>query len=131
MNRFNRREFATILSKISYEYGSISEFARKANLGRSYISKYINLKIPHPPSIKILTKIAENSKGITTYGELLKLCGYIKPAQKELWRTWKVLESKPILIDRSGLIRSELLVCDKGRILVDYKPPYKKQVKEK
>lgn len=128
MNRFNRREFATILSKISYEYGSISEFARKANFSKSYISKYINLNIPHPPSIKILRKIAEGSKGITTYEGLLEICGYVEEDEND---TWIILERIPFSVDELGYIHSEILVCNKGRIIVDYNPPYKKQVKEK
>lgn len=73
---FNIQKFSEILQKISDSYGSISEFAEKSEVNRTYISKYINMKLDSPPTPKILEKIAENSKGITNYVELMVICDY-------------------------------------------------------
>lgn len=74
---FNKDFFANILKKINDEYPSMTEFAKQASLDRSYISKYINKKLSNPPTPKILSGISNASKGITTYDELMKICGYI------------------------------------------------------
>lgn len=74
---FNKNHFSEILNNIVTQYDSISDFAKISKVGRSYISKYMNLKLDSPPSPKVLDKIAENSKGITTYEELMIICGHI------------------------------------------------------
>ena len=45
-------------------------------LWRSYLSRAINEKLDNPPTPKILSKIAKASNGITTYEELMNICGY-------------------------------------------------------
>lgn len=74
---FNKEKFSDILSKINKTYNSMTEFAQKADFDRTYISKYINLKLDSPPTPKILSKIANASNGITTYEELMLVCEYI------------------------------------------------------
>lgn len=74
---FNKEAFSKILSKIISKYDSITEFADISTVGRSYISKYIHMKIDVPPSPKVLEKIAKASEGVTRYGELMKVCGYV------------------------------------------------------
>lgn len=74
---FDKNKFANILNEIVSHYQSISEFANVSTNGRSYISKYINKKITAPPSPKVLQKIANASKGVTTYNELMQICGYV------------------------------------------------------
>lgn len=74
---FNQNLFANILSKINSTYDSMTEFGKKADLDRSYISKYINKKLDNPPSPDILKKISEASNGIVSYYELMEICGYI------------------------------------------------------
>lgn len=75
---FDIKRFSNILQKISDSYSSISEFAEKSEVNRTYLSKYINQKLDNPPTPKILIKIANASKGITTYEELMTVCGHIK-----------------------------------------------------
>lgn len=75
---FDKQKFSDILQSIAKNYNSISEFADESTVGRSYISKYIHEKIASPPSPKVLKKIAEYSKGVTTYEELMIVCGYQK-----------------------------------------------------
>lgn len=74
---FNKIEFSNILFKISKNYISQREFARLSGVNRNYISQYINTQLLEPPGPKILRKIAIASKGITTYKELMQVCGYL------------------------------------------------------
>lgn len=82
---FNKAEFSKILSNINSTYSSMSEFARAAEFDRAYISKYIHQKYDNPPTPKILEKIANTSKGLTTYAELMEICDYLKrPDRQEI-----------------------------------------------
>lgn len=74
---FKKEIFSNILSKIKETYKSIADFADNASLDRSYLSKYINLKLDNPPSPEILKKIASASHGITSYYELMEICDYV------------------------------------------------------
>lgn len=74
---FNREKFSEVLEQINSKYTSMTEFAKHAKFDRTYTSKGINLKLQNPPTPDILRKIADNSRGITTYVELLEICGYL------------------------------------------------------
>lgn len=124
---FNKIVFSAKLKEIAESYGSITDMANSIEIDRSHLSKFINLKLDSPPKPRILKKIADGSRGITTYNELMDMCGYVKEGEND---TWIVLEKIPFSIDEFGYIHSEILVCNKGRILIDYTPPYKTQ-KEK
>lgn len=75
---FFKEEFAEVLKKINNTYSNMTEFSENAKFDRTYISKYINLKLSNPPSPKILEKIANASNGITSYEHLMRLCGYFQ-----------------------------------------------------
>ena len=74
---FNKEEFGKIIKKINDTYSTQYDFADKANVNRTYLSQYINKKLSSPPKPDILQRIANASKGITTYAELLNSCGYL------------------------------------------------------
>lgn len=74
---FNKDDFSNILIKINNTYDTMTEFGEKASFDRTYISKYINKKLDNPPTPKILVKLSKASNGITSYEELMKICGYI------------------------------------------------------
>lgn len=74
---FNKDLFSDVLKKINSNYETMTEFSKKADLDRTYISKYINKKLENPPSPDILKKIAEASNGIVSYYELMEICDYI------------------------------------------------------
>ena len=74
---FNKDLFSRKLSLINDTYNSMTDFAKNANFDRTYISKYINKKLNNPPTPKILEKIALASNNITSYEELMQICGYI------------------------------------------------------
>lgn len=73
---FNKEKFSEILKKIYNTFDNQREFANAAGVNRGYLSRYMNMKIINPPSPKILMNIANASKGITTYEELMSICGY-------------------------------------------------------
>lgn len=74
---FNKERFANVLKQINSKYASMTEFSKSADFDRTYISKGINLKLSNPPTPDILKKIANSSKGVVTYIELMYICGYI------------------------------------------------------
>ena len=74
---FDKKAFSEILTKIYNTYSNQRDFADATDVNRAYLSQYINQKLDNPPTPKILMKIAKASKGITTYEELMKVCGHI------------------------------------------------------
>lgn len=75
---FDKVKFAKILSNINDTYNTMTEFAQKSEVNRTYLSQYINQKLESPPTPKILEKLANVSNGITTYEDLMITCGYNK-----------------------------------------------------
>lgn len=116
---FNKQEFSNILQKINSTYTTMTEFAQKAAFDRTYISKYINMRLNNPPTPKILEKISNASNDVVTYNELMRICGYI--SLKELTRTtypgistevWKLLFGNIetfYLTDKESIIWSEMV----------------------
>lgn len=78
LTKFNKELFSMVLTEIYNKYPNQRSFAKRANINRTYISKYINKKIYVPPSAKILRRLAKASKGTTTYQELMQICGYLE-----------------------------------------------------
>ena len=74
---FKKVDFANILKKINSLYENQTQFANASGVNRTYLSQYMNLKLDTPPSPKILKGIANASKGLTTYDDLMKICDYI------------------------------------------------------
>lgn len=74
---FDKIKFAKLLNDINDTYDTMTEFAKKSAVNRTYLSQYINMKLDSPPTPKILEKITSASNGITTYNELMQVCGYI------------------------------------------------------
>lgn len=62
--------------KKSQSSNSLNEFSRISNVDSAYLSRILNKKRTKPPSPSILEKIANASHGITTYEELMQICGY-------------------------------------------------------
>ena len=104
---FNKEKFGMIIKKINDSYPTQYDFADHADVNRTYLSQYINLKLDSPPKPKILKKIAESSKGLTTYDELMNICGYIN-IDKEFHNITNSLNNSsnfftvPILIAENG-----------------------------
>lgn len=79
---FDKEKFGEIIKKINDTYPTQYDFANKSTVNRTYLSQYINKKLSAPPSPNILKKIVEGSKGITTYNELMQICGYGQTIEK-------------------------------------------------
>lgn len=75
---FDKKKFAQILKNISNTYENQRDFAQKSEINRTYLSQYMNMKIEKPPKPEILARLANASNGITTYEELMTVCGHIK-----------------------------------------------------
>lgn len=73
---FDKNKFAVILKNINETYNSQRDFAKKSEINRTYLSQYMNMKLEEPPKPKTLQKLANASNGITSYGELMDVCGY-------------------------------------------------------
>lgn len=73
---FNKQLLSAIIKKIKDEYSSQEEFSKQAEISRTYLSQYMNMRLEEPPKPNTLLKLAEASKGITTFRELLEVCGY-------------------------------------------------------
>lgn len=73
---FYKDKFSKILKQIKEMYNSQEEFAKLSGVSRTYISQYMNGNLDIPPKPKILERLANSSKGITTYDELMQICDY-------------------------------------------------------
>lgn len=73
---YNQENLINILKCIQGER-SLNKFAEDIKIDSAYLSRIFNYKRTNPPTPDILRKIADNSKGLTTYMELMMICGYI------------------------------------------------------
>ena len=73
---FDKKKFASIIEKIKNEYENQEKFSDASGINRTYLSQYMNMRIREAPTPSTLYKLASASKGITTYDELLLICGY-------------------------------------------------------
>lgn len=74
---FNKEKFSIIIRNIKNIYDSQEEFSKNSNIGRTSLSQYMNCRLDKPPKPDILKKLSNASKGITTYYELMQVCGYV------------------------------------------------------
>lgn len=90
---FDKNKFAQILKNITDTYESQREFSRKSEINRTYLSQYMNMKLNKPPKPEILERLANASHGVTNYGTLMEICGYLDDdIKKELINKLKALE---------------------------------------
>ena len=106
VNNFDKKTFSNILNEIYNQYSNQRNFAKKANINRTYISRYINQRLEVPPSATILRRLANDSKGLTTYQELMQICGYLEENETIITNTKNKLEQ--ILELANGLAIQEV-----------------------
>lgn len=120
---FDKVRFANIIKNIKETYHSQEEFSKKSGIGRTYISQYMNMKLDDPPKPKILQKLSIASNGITTYTELMKICGYTDSNLLEiesLKEFYKQLEDNFLdLLSSIKLSKEEAEVYDDLCMIVD------------
>lgn len=113
---FDKNKFAQIIKKIKDTYNSQEDFSKKSEIGRTYLSQYMNMKLDEPPKPIILQKLAKASHGITSYDELMQVCGYTQNSESNYIKA--VLEftddkSKKIIADAlESLLNESLSIND-------------------
>ena len=119
---FNKEKFSEILTKIYNTYNNQRDFADSTGVNRAYLSQYINQKLDNPPSPKVLMKIANNSNGITTYEELMEICGFlisnVHTNLNEIRNAQKTLEYSN-MIKKMSLSEKEEEIVNKINTLFD------------
>ena len=103
---FDKNKFANIIKKINDLYENQTDFARKARINRTYLSQYMNLKLDSPPSPKKLRGIADASKNITTYEELMEICGHVSE---------KTFGNHPLV--NNNITAIPLFIVDDGKLI--------------
>lgn len=73
---FDRKKFKDLIEK-AIGNNSITEYAQKSGVNRTYISKYINLKLDNPPNPNILKDLANASEGKVDYKDFMTAAGYL------------------------------------------------------
>lgn len=73
---YNQERFLKILRNIQGNR-SLNDLAKDIDVDASVLSRISTYNRTSPLSPETLRKIANSSKGITTYVELLKVCGYL------------------------------------------------------
>lgn len=81
MKKFSKECFSQTIKKVHSKYRNQREFAKISNISRTYLSQYMNLKLDEPPKPEILRRLANASKGITTYQQLMRICGYLDESE--------------------------------------------------
>ena len=101
----------------------ITEYADESGVNRTYLSKYLNLRLDSPPGPEIIKRLAEKAHNKVTYEDLMSAAGFlpiknqtgdIKGINKEdveLEKEWNEIGS---VIRRSG---KKMTAVDKRRIL--------------
>ena len=81
---YNKEKFLEILDRIKLTFGSQNKMADALEISSSYITKIYDENTKNPPAPEYLQKIANNSRGITHYQELMQICGYSKETMESI-----------------------------------------------
>lgn len=113
---FDKNKFAQIIKNISETYSNQREFSKKSEINRTYLSQYMNMKLNEPPKPKILKKLAQSSNNITTYEELMDICGYTNNMYKNkilmLEKYKKEIENLKLTKSQMEEFKNIVLYCD-------------------
>ncbi len=120
---FNKEKFSYIIRNIKNIYASQEEFSKNSNIGRTSLSQYMNCRLDKPPKPDILKKLSNASKGLTTYNELMQICGYIPNNTSNDFKSLDTQLAESIfnnnisLLDKYDLSNSNVL--DLKKILIE------------
>lgn len=109
---FDKSKFAQTLKDICETYSSQRDFSKKSEINRTYLSQYMNMKLDKPPKPEILKKIANFSNGITSYTELMFMCGYLKNEYENYSDLLDRISKSKAYIDCFNLLKSTVLTDD-------------------
>lgn len=73
---FDKIRFKDLL-EFAIDGDTITDFAERSKVNRTYLSKLMNLKLEKPPSPDIIRKIASKAKNYVSYEALMVEAGYI------------------------------------------------------
>lgn len=105
---FNKEKFAEIIKNISKTYDNQRDFSAFSEINRTYLSKYMNMKLEEPPKPVILQKLADASKGITSYEELMFVCGYTNSCSLNKDKEKYVFEQYTPRLEYIGLSKEKI-----------------------
>jgi transcriptional regulator with XRE-family HTH domain len=77
---FDKEKFKELLFDAMGERTQ-EEFAELCDVNRTYISKYLNMRLDNPPSPNILKRIAQNARNEITYEQLMDAAGHINRSE--------------------------------------------------
>ena len=101
----------------------ITEYADESGVNRTYLSKYLNLRLDSPPGPEIIKRLAEKAHNNITYEDLMSVAGFLPNINQtrklegkynedgELEKEWNEIGS---VLRRSG---KKMTAVDKRRIL--------------
>lgn len=79
---FDKKLFKELLKEAIGDK-SIAQYARECGVDRSYLSRFLNLKLDNPPQPETLEKIAKNTDKLT-YEDLMLAAGYYSGKSNDL-----------------------------------------------
>lgn len=100
-----------------------TEYAEESGVNRTYLSKYLNLRLDSPPGPEIIKRLAEKAHNNVTYEDLMSAAGFLSNIIQtrnqegnyredvELDKEWNEIGS---VLRRSG---KKMTAVDKRRIL--------------
>jgi repressor LexA len=77
---FDKVKFRNLLIKARGDRNNL-EYAEDTGLSRTYISKYMNLKLDNPPSPEAIQKLVNKTQNNVTYKDMMIAAGHIEPEQ--------------------------------------------------
>ncbi len=119
---FDKLRFKKILEEALADR-KITEYAEESGVNRTYLSKYLNLRLDSPPSPEIIKRLAEKAHNNVTYEDLMSVAGFLPNINQtrnlegkyredvELDKEWNEIGS---VLRRSG---KKMTAVDKRRIL--------------
>lgn len=125
---YNKDKFLSILNKLKESFGSQNKMAEALGISSSYITKIYDENTKNPPAPEYLKKIADNSKGITTYEELMEVCGYIEKKDRANDLPSKINKLNEDKIKLEKEYNKLNLNNEESKIIKDYKKQFKKIV---
>ena len=113
---YNQDKFIEILKQCQGDL-SLNEYARISGVDVGYLWRIMNKKKRNPPSPNILKRIAETSKCITTYDELMYMCGYTDKMPFGYGIVDRSVVVLPLFISQNGKLEQYTdLIIDKSII---------------
>ena len=120
---FDTNKFANIIKQIKETYDSQEDFSKKSDIGRTYLSQYMNMKLEEPPKPVILQKLADASNGITSYEELMQVCGYFDNTMESTvfnyYNTLKSFQKSITTLDKKSNYQVEDTIDSFQKYLLD------------